>query len=123
MSFAVLDNRSQPREPQRAALPFEVVRLSPVETYIRDQLSIQFVSGVLYSTEFPNGHAHSLDYWQTNLRFGRALNQPKPEPSFFRGNFEALLEITGSTSIEDRETIWRGRRPCFATISSPCPRG
>jgi lipid A 3-O-deacylase len=59
-------------------------------------LSSQLVTGSLFSTKFPNGHEHTLDYWQTNLRLECALNQPGPEESFFRGNFEALLEITGS---------------------------
>jgi hypothetical protein len=66
------------------------------ELSFQDRLSLQLVTGSLFSTRFPNGHSHTLDYWQTNLRLGCALNQPGPANSIFRGNFEVLLEVTGS---------------------------
>ncbi len=81
----------------KTALSFDALPASPGHTTIKDRLSLQLVSGSIFSTKFPNGHAHTLDYWQTNLRLGWALNQPRPENSLFRGNFEALLEITGSS--------------------------
>jgi hypothetical protein len=78
------------------ALSSEELPPRPTQFSIKDRLSLQLVTGSLFSTKLFNGHEHTLDYWQTNLRLGCALNQPEPEESFFRGNFEALLEITGS---------------------------
>ena len=82
------------------ALPMEVVRLSPVEAFIKERLSLQLVSGILSATKFPNDHVHTLDYWQTNLRFGLTLNEPGSGGSLLRGNFEALFEVTYSLIYE-----------------------
>jgi hypothetical protein len=83
----------------------------PTELSFKDRLSFQLVTGSLFSTKFPNGHEHTLDYWQTNFRLGCALNQPGPGHSFFRGNFEALLEITGSI-------IYRGPGTYLAGVTA-----
>ncbi len=78
------------------ALSSEEFPARPTELSIKDRLSLQLVTGSLFSTKLFNGHEHTLDYWQTNLRLGFALNQPGPANSIFRGNFDALLEATGS---------------------------
>ncbi len=82
------------------ALSSEEFPARPAELTIKDRLSFQLVTGSLFSTKIFNGHEHTLDYWQTNLRLGCALNQPGPTNSIFRGNFEALLEVTGSYIYE-----------------------
>jgi hypothetical protein len=82
------------------ALSSEEFPARPTELSIKDRFSLQLVTGSLFSTKLFNGHEHTLDYWQTNLRLGCALNQPGPANSIFRGNFEVLLEVTGSYIYE-----------------------
>jgi lipid A 3-O-deacylase len=67
------------------------------ETVTKGQWSLQLVTGSLFSTRFPVDHEHTMDYWQTNLRLGWILNDPSPKNSLFRGNFEAILEVTNSS--------------------------
>jgi hypothetical protein len=90
------------------ALSSEELPPRATELSIKDRLSLQLVSGSLFSTKFPNGHEHTLDYWQTNLRLGCALNKPGPWHSLFLGNFEALLEITGSIIYQGPGTYLAG---------------
>jgi hypothetical protein len=79
-----------------AAHSFEVLASRPAESSFKDRLSLQLVSGSLSAIRFSKAHVHTLDYWQTNLRLGWALNQPEQKNSLGRGNFEAILELTGS---------------------------
>ncbi len=68
----------------------------PSDDFTRGRLSLQMMTGSLLGSHFPHDHAPTLNYWQTNFRFGLMLNSPSPKGSFLRGNFEALVEGTTS---------------------------
>lgn len=64
--------------------------------FTRARTSFQFTSGLLFSPTFL-GHWHPrFNYAQTNPRLNWMLTDPGPEESFFRGNFEAVLEFSTS---------------------------
>ena len=67
-----------------------------IGAYAEGRLSFQIVSGALFSlTGLPEG-SPVFNYAQTNLRLGWMLTSPGPHPSFMRGNWEGLFEITNS---------------------------
>jgi hypothetical protein len=60
------------------------------------RISIQLVSGALFSLSgFPEG-SPVLNYAQTNLRLGWMLTSPGPDQNALRGNWEGLVEISNS---------------------------
>ena len=64
--------------------------------YTEGRISLQLVSGALFSiTGFPEG-SPDLNYAQTNLRLGWMLASPGPGQSVLRGNWEGLVEISNS---------------------------
>jgi len=66
------------------------------EVSSKERLSLQVVSGVLFSP-FCLTSAHPVfDYAQTNLRIGRMLNRPTGPESVLGGHFEGLLELSNS---------------------------
>ncbi|RPI78650.1 MAG: acyloxyacyl hydrolase [Desulfobacteraceae bacterium] len=67
------------------------------DLFVEDRISLQGVSGLIYSSTFLTERPIDMHYWQTNLRLGRMLGTPSESDSFFRGNWEALLEITNSS--------------------------
>src|SRR5690606_38078476 len=78
----------------------------------KGMMEIQWVSGLLFSsTLFNDGYVPNTNYWQNNLRWGWVLNNPGQKESFFRGNFEALLEISHSM-------IYKGPGDYFAGITA-----
>ena len=65
-----------------------------MEVFDKGRLSLQLISGSLFSSQINNTPV--MDYWQTNLRLGYGLNQPTPAKSILRGNFEAILGLSYS---------------------------
>ena len=64
--------------------------------YTEGRMSLQLVSGALFSlTGLPEG-SPALNYAQTNVRLGWMLASPEPGGGVFRGNWEGLVEITNS---------------------------
>ncbi len=66
--------------------------------FSRGETSIQVMAGTytapVLTLIFPK--TPDLDYDQLDVRFGWMLTDPKDQPSIFRGNYEALLELTNS---------------------------
>ena len=64
--------------------------------YTEGRMSLQLVSGALFSlTGLPEG-SPALNYAQTNLRLGWMLASPAPGRSVLRGNWEGLVEVSNS---------------------------
>jgi lipid A 3-O-deacylase len=55
------------------------------------------------------GIRRNYDYAEGQLRLGWMLNTPSPDPGFFRGNFELLLNTTGAD-------IYHGPGSAFGTV-------
>ena len=85
------------------ALADEVYVVDPDrETGIHTEgrMSLQLVSGALFSlTGLPEG-SPVLNYAQTNLRLGWMLESPDPDGGVLRGNWEGLVEVTNSFIFE-----------------------
>ena len=64
--------------------------------YIKDRISLQIVSGLLFSPTVLASQTVMMDYWQTNMRLGWMLTEIFQKQSFLRGNFEALFELSYS---------------------------
>ena len=70
------------------------------DPFTKGRISLQVVSGVLFSlTNLPEG-SPALNYAQTNLRLGWMLASPGLEQGFFRGAWEGLVEISNSMIFE-----------------------
>lgn len=68
------------------------------QIYTRGRISIQFVTGVLFGHRILiQAERPDFDYFPINLRCGWMLNTPGSQKSFFRGNFDALFEVTYSS--------------------------
>jgi hypothetical protein len=83
------------------------------EFITKGQMDIQLVSGLLFSTEKLKNNpspktAPDTHYWQNNLRLGWILNNAGQKESFFRGNFEAMLEISYSVIYKGPGTYLAG---------------
>jgi len=77
--------------------PNQTAPLGTEETAFKeDRISLQVVSGALFSPIGVGPDAPTFNYAQTNLRLGWMLNTPNPEGGFFAGNWEALIELSGS---------------------------
>jgi len=69
---------------------------SAVDLYAKGRVSLQLVSGALFSlTNLPED-SPVFNYAQTNLRLGWMLTDPGPEEGLFRGNWEGLVEVSNS---------------------------
>ena len=66
------------------------------QIFKKDRLSVQLTTGFLCSPVFIHKYLPTFNYAQTNLRGCWMLDDPGPEDSLLRGNFEAILEATGS---------------------------
>jgi hypothetical protein len=77
-------------------LPMHAQASPTSNLYTEDRISIQAVSGLIFSPTVFASRTMVMDYWQTNVRLGWMLNTPSDSQSFFRGNWEALLEVTNS---------------------------
>ena len=64
--------------------------------YTKDRLSLQVVSGAIFSPTILATRTPVMDYAQTNLRLGWMINEPGQVGFMLRGNFEAILEMTNS---------------------------
>jgi len=74
----------------------ETAPQSEVSPYAKGRLSLQLVSGALFSlTNLPED-SPVFNYAQTNLRLGWMLSDPAPQDGFFRGNWEGLVEVSNS---------------------------
>jgi hypothetical protein len=65
------------------------------ETFKKNTISVQAVTGAVFSPFLIGRERPSLNYSKLNLRLGWMLGNPG-ESALFPGNFEPLLEITGS---------------------------
>ncbi len=70
------------------------------QIFSQNRLSLQVMSGALFSPVGLGPETRDFDYWQTNLRLGWMLNDPYQTSSFLRGNFEAIFEVTNSLIYE-----------------------
>jgi opacity protein-like surface antigen len=79
-----------------------ITKPAPVEEelFVEDRITTQLVTGVLFSPVGIGPDHESFDYEQTNLRLGWMLNTPSPDGGFFRGNFEAIAELSGSAIFD-----------------------
>jgi hypothetical protein len=66
------------------------------EVYTKDRISIQLVSGAIFSPTLFAPRTKVMDYAQTNLRLGWMINSPGRVGFLPRGNLEAILELTNS---------------------------
>ena len=64
--------------------------------YTQDRYTMQLVAGALFATDLIYS-TPTFNYAQTSLRLGWMVNSPPPSPSFFRGNFELLAELSYAT--------------------------
>jgi opacity protein-like surface antigen len=72
--------------------------------YQEDKIDMQFNTGVLFSG-IAGPKIRKFDYEQTNLRLGWMLNSPGDVDNPFRGNVEAVLELSGSGVFSDYGSV------------------
>lgn len=65
-------------------------------TYTKDRISLQVVTGALFSSSLIGIKIPDFDYSQTNFRLGWMLSSPESSKFLLRGNFEAVLELSNS---------------------------
>lgn len=65
------------------------------ERFVEDRITVQAVTGALFSPVGIGPDHPTFNYAQTNLRLGWMLNSPG-EDHPLRGNFEAILELSAS---------------------------
>jgi lipid A 3-O-deacylase len=68
--------------------------------FAQGKISLQLVSGALFSLTGLPEDSPVFNYAQTNLRLGWMLTTPDPQKSFLRGNWEGLVEISNSIIFE-----------------------
>ena len=73
-----------------------VTQSSTPEIYVQDRISIQLVSGAIFSPTIFASRTPVMNYAQTNLRLGWMVNGPGRVGFLPRGNLEAILELTNS---------------------------
>ena len=66
------------------------------EVYTEDRMSLQLVSGAIFSPTIFASRTPVMNYAQTNLRLGWMINGPGRVGFLPRGNFEAILEMSNS---------------------------
>lgn len=64
--------------------------------YTEDRLSLQVMTGPLFSSSLVGPDIPDFDYWQTNVRLGWMLSSPEGDGSALDGSWEFLAELTGS---------------------------
>jgi len=64
--------------------------------YAKGRMSLQLVSGALFSLTCLPEDSPVFNYAMTNLRLGWMLTSPGPRDSVLRGSWEGLVEITNS---------------------------
>jgi lipid A 3-O-deacylase len=74
----------------------EALTRPEVDLYAKGRVSLQLVSGALFSLTNLPGDSPVFNYAQTNLRLGWMLTNPGPQEDFFRGNWEGLVEVSNS---------------------------
>lgn len=67
-----------------------------MEVYTEDRISLQLVSGAIFSPTIFASRTPVMSYAQTNLRLGWMINSPGRMGFLPRGNLEAILELTNS---------------------------
>jgi lipid A 3-O-deacylase len=80
----------------------------PPLRFVEDRISVQLVSGVLFSPVGIGPDAETLNTSQTNLRLGWMLNSPSEDAHPLRGNFEALIELSTSGIFEGAGSLMIG---------------
>jgi len=70
------------------------------ERFVKDRLSLQFMSGVLFSLRNLPSDSPEFNYVQMNLRLGWMLNDPTKPRFLPRGSLETLFEISNSFVYE-----------------------
>ena len=64
--------------------------------YVKDRLSMQLVSGAIFSPTMIASRTPVMDYAQTNLRLGWMIYSASRQGFLPRGNLEAIMEFTNS---------------------------
>jgi lipid A 3-O-deacylase len=80
----------------KAEQAVEKAAQSGVDLYTEGRLSLQLVSGALFSLRGLPEDSPVFNYAQTNLRLGWMLGTPGPQKDPLRGNWEGLVEISNS---------------------------
>jgi len=76
--------------------------------YIEDRISVQAVSGALFSQTRLGPDVPDFNYSQTNIRLGWMLNTPDPGNGWLAGNWEALIELSANGIFEGSGNIMIG---------------
>ena len=67
-----------------------------VEIFKKNRKSIQCISGIQFSPVFFHKDLPTFNYARTSIRLGWMLNDPGAKKSLFRGNWEAVFELSSS---------------------------
>lgn len=70
------------------------------QRYAEDRMSLQVMTGPLFSSSLVGPRIPDFDRWQTCVRLGWMLSSPDEEDALLDGNLELLLELTGSVVFE-----------------------
>lgn len=79
----------------------------PRSQFTEDRISVQLVTGALFSTTSVGPDVPTYNYSQTNIRLGWMLNTPSEEGPF-SGNFEALIDLSTSILFEGSGDVFVG---------------
>ena len=76
--------------------------------YTEDRISVQAVSGALFSQTALGPDVPTFNYSQTNIRLGWMLNTPDPADGVLAGNWEALIELSANGIFEGSGNVMIG---------------
>lgn len=76
--------------------------------YAEDRISVQAVTGALFSQTALGPDVPEFNYSQTNIRLGWMLNTPDPAGGVLAGNWEALIELSANGIFEGSGNIMIG---------------
>jgi len=79
-----------------AEQPVKTLAPSGDSRYTQGRLSLQLVSGALFSLTGLPKDSPVFNYAMTNVRLGWMLSAPGPTPGFLRGNWEGLVEVSNA---------------------------
>jgi hypothetical protein len=72
------------------------------------KVDIQLVSGPLFSSEIFGNRTPTTNAWQSSLRLGWILNNPKQKEWFLGGSLEAIIEVPYALIYQGPGNYWVG---------------
>jgi len=81
---------------------------SPPERFTEDRITLGATAGFAFSPIGIGPDHDSFNYSLSTIRLGWMLNSPARDGSFLDGNFEAILELSGSAITNDWGTVLIG---------------